>query len=642
MRKDIATYAPILPALILYSYLAHHLNFTQDDAYISFRYVANFLNGHGLVYNIGEKIEGITNFGWTTYLAAAGAVGLDYIGIAKMTGFLCGMAFIVVTYVTARRLFTGRLQWFSLVPVYLIAANQSVAYWSPAGLETSAFSFLVALSVYLFLIRSRYLAAALLLAVWVRPEGALVAGLLILIEFATERRTPRYALYHAVTAFVLLLPWLAFKLVYYGSILPNPFYAKTGFSIDQLLAGLNYVGEYFKDYGFLGLAWLLPIVMYRRLSAGMKSILLFTLLFTLYIALIGGDVLKIHRFFLPLVGFSGMVVAETLSGLLNRRVFDSSRYLLLTVITVGLLVVTYVIPHKKIDQFNLLERGLTFKEASLADDILRTDPSNFSVAISTIGMFGYRMIGHNVIDMLGLTDSTVARHPEPVAQGLKTTWRERSQNAAYVLSRKPDYIVFSTGIKPSAPSEQMLLLYPQFTGGYRSEGFWLQDSYFLPAGILISAFKRERSFEGPYIPTYSIEWVQHFKAGVEAYSSRNYGVGISEFERAMAVPSHPVYSDLLFLRAACYDALGQRQVAYRQLDSLLVLDSMSEGGHKELYAYDLLSGDTADAAIHREWIIRHSPWDLTRLETTISQALARQRARGVMAPSRKAVIPGAK
>ncbi|HVP07239.1 MAG TPA: hypothetical protein VMS71_05285, partial [Candidatus Acidoferrum sp.] len=328
--------------------------------------------------------------------------------------------------------------------------------------------------------------------------------------------------------------------------------------------------------------------------------------------------------------------------LLSRRSLDSSRFLLLSGILAGLLVLTYVVPQKKVDRFNLLERGLTFKEASLADDILRTDTSKFSVAISTIGMFGYRMLGHDVIDMLGLTDSTVARHPEPVAQGLKTTWRERSQNAGYVLSRKPDYIVFSTGIKPSAPSEQMLLLYSQFTAGYRSEGFWLQDSYFLPAGILISAFKREHPFEGPYVPSYSIEWVKHFKAGVEAYSSHNYGVGITEFERAMAVPSCPKYSDLLFLRAACYDAIGQRPIAYRQLDSLLVLDSMSEGGHKELYAYDLLSGDTVDAAIHRDWIIRHSPWDLARLENTISQALARQRARGVMAPGRQPTDPGAK
>ncbi|HVP06612.1 MAG TPA: hypothetical protein VMS71_02130, partial [Candidatus Acidoferrum sp.] len=267
MRKDLSIYAPILPALILYSFLAHHLNFTQDDAYISFRYVANFLNGHGLVYNIGERIEGITNFGWTIYLTAAGAIGLDYIGIAKMTGFLCGMAFIFVTYITARRLFTGRLQWFALVPVYLIAANQSVAYWSPAGLETTAFSFWVALSVYLFLIRSRYLASALLLTVWVRPEGALVAGLLVIIEFANERRFPRYSLYHTLLALILLVPWLAFKLGFYGSIVPNPFFAKTGVSLDQLSGGLSYALEFFKDYGFLGLGWLVPLVMYKKLSS---------------------------------------------------------------------------------------------------------------------------------------------------------------------------------------------------------------------------------------------------------------------------------------------------------------------------------------------------------------------------------------
>jgi len=34
----------------------------SDDAYISYRYAANFASGHGLVYNKDEKVEGYTNF----------------------------------------------------------------------------------------------------------------------------------------------------------------------------------------------------------------------------------------------------------------------------------------------------------------------------------------------------------------------------------------------------------------------------------------------------------------------------------------------------------------------------------------------------------------------------------------------------
>src|SRR4029077_14763977 len=35
--------------------------FTTDDSYITFRYVNNFVDGLGLVYNRGEKIEGFSN-----------------------------------------------------------------------------------------------------------------------------------------------------------------------------------------------------------------------------------------------------------------------------------------------------------------------------------------------------------------------------------------------------------------------------------------------------------------------------------------------------------------------------------------------------------------------------------------------------
>ena len=39
-----------------------------DDAYISFRYARHLADGHGLVWNVGERVEGYTNFLWTLLL----------------------------------------------------------------------------------------------------------------------------------------------------------------------------------------------------------------------------------------------------------------------------------------------------------------------------------------------------------------------------------------------------------------------------------------------------------------------------------------------------------------------------------------------------------------------------------------------
>ena len=59
-----------LPWLVLLGWLAAVAWFLCDDAFISFRYVRNLLEGHGLVFNPGEYVEGYTNFLWVLELAA--------------------------------------------------------------------------------------------------------------------------------------------------------------------------------------------------------------------------------------------------------------------------------------------------------------------------------------------------------------------------------------------------------------------------------------------------------------------------------------------------------------------------------------------------------------------------------------------
>ena len=53
-----------LPWVALLSWLSSLAWFLCDDAFISFRYVRNFLEGNGLVFNPGEYVEGYTNFLW--------------------------------------------------------------------------------------------------------------------------------------------------------------------------------------------------------------------------------------------------------------------------------------------------------------------------------------------------------------------------------------------------------------------------------------------------------------------------------------------------------------------------------------------------------------------------------------------------
>jgi len=54
-----------------------HLAWTCDDAFISYRYAKHLVEGQGLVFNPGERVEGITNPLFTLLLAGMMAAGLE-------------------------------------------------------------------------------------------------------------------------------------------------------------------------------------------------------------------------------------------------------------------------------------------------------------------------------------------------------------------------------------------------------------------------------------------------------------------------------------------------------------------------------------------------------------------------------------
>ncbi|TFH46898.1 MAG: hypothetical protein E4G94_01390, partial [ANME-2 cluster archaeon] len=54
----------VVPFTILLLHLNYYYSATPDDAYISFRYIKNFVEGNGLTYNVGEYVEGYSNALW--------------------------------------------------------------------------------------------------------------------------------------------------------------------------------------------------------------------------------------------------------------------------------------------------------------------------------------------------------------------------------------------------------------------------------------------------------------------------------------------------------------------------------------------------------------------------------------------------
>jgi hypothetical protein len=76
-----------------------HLGGIIDDAYIYCRYADNLVEGHGFVFNRGERVEGNTSFLQTILLSLLITAGMDGRMAAMASSFLAGMGvvFLVLT-----------------------------------------------------------------------------------------------------------------------------------------------------------------------------------------------------------------------------------------------------------------------------------------------------------------------------------------------------------------------------------------------------------------------------------------------------------------------------------------------------------------------------------------------------------------
>ena len=89
-----------------------------DDAFITFRYVQNLLGGNGLVYNVGERVEGYTHFLWLLLVALFRWMGFEPIAITQVLGLIVYVGtlalFAAMSYrFSPRRSLTVPLTWAS-------------------------------------------------------------------------------------------------------------------------------------------------------------------------------------------------------------------------------------------------------------------------------------------------------------------------------------------------------------------------------------------------------------------------------------------------------------------------------------------------------------------------------------------------
>jgi arabinofuranosyltransferase len=296
-----------------------------DDAFISFRYSRHLVDGLGLVWNPGERVEGYTNLLWVLIVAAGMLAGIAPETLTPILGTLSAlMVLALLAYLAARRQgWTSPLIW--LAPGTL-ALSRSYVVWSGSGLETHFFCLLV-LGGFVLLVRERDLGAefpwlsslCLAFATLTRPEGGLFmfsAGLCFLADVLSRRRRLRSLLIWSLPFLVLVGVHLLWRLSYYHFWLPNTFYAKVnGLWWDQSAV---YLWHFFADYH---LVWFVPLILVSVLGRrDFLSTLFFVpvVLYFSYIASIGGGHLE-YRLLVPVFPLMYWLIADGIQFLAVRH-----------------------------------------------------------------------------------------------------------------------------------------------------------------------------------------------------------------------------------------------------------------------------------------------------------------------------------
>jgi len=413
-----------------------------DDAYISARYARNFANGFGLVFNRGEaaaRVEGYSNFLWVVLLALGWKGGFSMRFTAQFAGVLFSLFSSALLFFWVRKE-TGR-KWLALACSGLLATNLHFAVWSVEGLETPLFSLLIMAVVYsLSLERKRLAMVMALLAALTRPDGILLFFAIALVQFLEFRRGLPQFVKTAGKWFYFIVPYFVYFLwrsVYYRSLLPNTFYAKTGLGWTGLREGALYYAQFaFKEQGILIaiLVVLAGVLRGRRIPRPVMAAVVFAALYFLCIFFAGGDWMPHFRLIapvFPVIYGAAFIVFHSAAGsgkLRSRAGLFPALFGLALLANAGQAASYYTVEsqartwHQKQARF--------YRPA--ADWLKVYVWQNQRIAVGDIGYIGYFGDHDFIIDTTGLTDKHLGRLP-----GISSL----SADVDYVLGLKPFAIV---------------------------------------------------------------------------------------------------------------------------------------------------------------------------------------------------------
>ena len=395
-----------------------------DDSYIVYQYSQNWVDGNGIVFNAGERVEGFLNPLWIALSALVIALGFDpYVAMSSI-GVASYLAAIgMITFAAGRRARPLGLAGFGLVPALgCLIFPDGLAAMSGSGLETSSIALcLVSIGLLCLLPDGNGLVRAFgpglpLLAFMTRFD-ALIGLVAIAMtdatrflrgegdDFAQARQRILRRVAPSVVGLVLLF---GFRRLYYGEWMPNPYFAK-GADEWHFAAGIAYLVAFAKStwqlFPLLGLGAFGALVGHTR---GVRRLctygLLIALGYALYTTKVGGDFMHYRFAWAPYLclATAGLVGLVELA---RRQPAGAS----LVALALGMLSLNPALLEDDYTMQSLEEMHAYTELGREVGPALRDQlPSGTIISTTLAGTISYYS-GLHVVDQWGLNDYEVAR-----------------------------------------------------------------------------------------------------------------------------------------------------------------------------------------------------------------------------------------
>jgi len=434
------------------SYLSR--DFQLDDAWIYLRYIRNFREGNGLVYNPGEHFNGLTS-PLFSYLLIFASYFTDNYQFTSLVA--CGL-FLYLTAIIGSSLITTK-KTERIISALLISCLRY--FYGTFGLETTLFLFLCVLSLYLYKINSDYFVLTLALLTITRPEGVFLSAVLFAFYIVEQKKIPQLSVIF-LAALVFCIPFIV-NYLFYGCLISGTGNAKMGQGRSGIwggrwafLIGLTYKSVFWRPIYLIFLAPLVTYGLYisRQQMLTIRSMIFLLILLLFYLLF---NLPNYPWYYAPFILFATLFLAVAIVRVASF-LMNTGRY-------------TACFAFCAIASFVLAKNAITLRSnpahrpyESIGKWLKSNTPDSANVAIVEIGTIGWYS-GRKIVDILGLVNPHNADY---IGENKLYNW---------LFDYQPDFILIHDPIWPQEISSRLVLIKRLYKEkkGFLFEGYKLLE-----------------------------------------------------------------------------------------------------------------------------------------------------------------------